>query len=300
MDPIGLACCLLATVCWAIGPVFLRKSLDTFDNTEINAVRSIGTVAVSAFACFIFNPSFLAWKYGIGALAAVFIMMFLGNIVGDLLFLVAIDNIGVGRTLSTANSYPVFVSLFSAYWLGETLSLKLLAGTGIIVAGLVLLNCSKKSSLPPSEKARSNTLGFSLAIITSVLWALSLTIQKWALTAYHIDASSFIFWRGLMLGFTVWGFWYFRKGSEGRRQIFNAGFKKWLSPILAGAFSLAIGGIAFARALETVPVSMASPITASNPVIAAVIARFAFNERLTPLQWFGIVMVIVGGIEVSA
>ena len=300
MNSIGLTYCIIATIGFAIGPIFLRKSLDTFDSTEINAVRSIGAIVASALACIVFNPSFLLWKYGFIALTAVFLFMLLSNIIGDLCYFVAIDNVGVGRALSTSNSYPVFVAMFSVLWLGETPSLKLWIGISIIVLGLALLNCSRKNSILPSGKARSNTLGFFMGIMTSVLWALSMIIQKWALKTYSIEPLSLTFWRAILLGLVTWALWYFQKNSKERKYIFAVGYKKWLSPCLAGVFSLAIGGVALARAFEITPVSMATPITASNPVIAAVIARIAFNEKLSPIQWVGIVLVIIGGIEVSS
>ena len=300
MTPIGLALCILTTICWAIAPILLRKSLDTFDNTEINAARSVGAIVTSALLCVIFSPSSFVWEYGLNALGVVFSTMILGNFAGDICYMIAIHNIGVGRALSTANSYPVFVTLFSVYWLGEAPSLMLLAGTAIIIAGLTFLNCSRKSSVPPSKKVRSNALGFFMALLTSVMWALSHTIQKWALVTYNFEALTVTLWRGILLAFTAWGFWYFRKNGTERKHIFNVGFKKWLSPCLAGTFGFVVGGIAFTLALKTTPVSLASPITATNPVIAAMTARFAFNEHLSPVQWLGIFMVIIGGVVVSS
>jgi drug/metabolite transporter (DMT)-like permease len=227
-------------------------------------------------------------------------MTIIGNLFGDLCYFVALDNIGVGRALSTANSYPIFVSIFSVLWLGETLSVKLLTGTTIIIAGLAFLNCTKKSAIPPSEKVRSNILGFTMATLTSILWASMLSMQKWVLTTHGVEPLTLTFYRAVSLIFITWGFWYFRKNNEERKHVFSVGYKKWLSPFLAGAISLGFGGISFAYALETIPASVAAPITATNPVIAAAIARFAFNEKLSPVQWFGIFMVIIGGIQVSS
>jgi DME family drug/metabolite transporter len=299
MDTVGLTYCILTTIFWAISPIFLRKSLVIFDNTEINATRSIGFIVVAAFACLIANPSFLVWKHGPFVLGIVFMMVIIGNLIGDFFYMIAIDSIGVGRALSTSNSYPIFVSLISAFWLGETISTKLWIGTVIIISGLAFLNCTKKSTAPPSGKIRSNSLGFFMALMTAILWGFMLTIQKWLITTYGIEALTFTFWRSVSLTIIAWNFWYFRKNNEERKHIFNVGVKKWISPFIAGASGLALGGITIVRALETVPVSIAAPITASNPVIAAIIARFAFNEKLSPIQWFGIIMVIIGGIQVS-
>jgi drug/metabolite transporter (DMT)-like permease len=139
-----------------------------------------------------------------------------------------------------------------------------------------------------------------MGIMTSVLWALSMIIQKWAIKTYSIEALSLTFWRAILLGLVTWALWYFQKNNKERKHVFAVGYKKWLSPCLAGVFSLAIGGIALARAFAITPVSIATPITASNPVIAAVIARFVFNEKLSPVQWVGIFLVIIAGVEVSS
>jgi len=227
-------------------------------------------------------------------------MTIIGNLIGDLCYFVALDNIGVGRALSTANSYPIFVSIFSVLLLGETLSIKLLTGTTIIIVGLAFLNLTRKSVFPPSGKIRSNTLGFFLAFLTSMLWASMLLMQKWVLTAQGVEPLTLTFYRSVSLISISWGFWYLRKNNEERKHVFKVGLKKWLSPFLAGAISLGFGGVSFVYALKTIPVSVAAPITATNPVIAALLAKYAFNEKLSPVQWFGIVLVIIGGIQVGS
>lgn len=299
MDYIGLFYCILTALCWAIGPVFLRKSLDTFDNTEINAIRCIGFVSVTALFC-ITTPSLLVWKYGFPLLLLTFMITMIGNFIGDLCYFVAIDNIGLGRAISTANSYPIIVALISTYWLGESTSLELWIGTLIIILGLTLLNCTKKSAVPPSSKIRSNAKGFLMGLMASLSWGLMLSVQKFMISTYMLEPITYTFWRAVSISLIAWGYWFFSKNKEARMHVFQVGLRKWISPLWAGAFGLALGGIAFASALEIVPVSLASPITAANPIIAAIIAKFAFKERLSPIQWVGIVMVIIGGIKVTS
>ncbi|MCL1875045.1 MAG: DMT family transporter [Synergistaceae bacterium] len=300
MDAMGLTYCLLTTVFWALSPIFLRKSQDTFDNVEINATRCLGFFSVAAIACLVTNPSLILWKYELHVLGIVFGMVILGNLIGDLCYMIAIDNIGVGRALSTSNSYPIFVSIFSMFVVGETPSMKLWIGTIIIIIGLACLNLPKKSSLPSTGKIRSNSLGFTLAILTALLWGSMITIQKWLVNTHNIEPLTFTFWRAVSLSIVAWSYWYIRKNREEKKHIFNVGFGKWVSPFIAGACGLALGGITIMCALLTVPVSIVAPITASNPVIAAIIARFAFKEKLSLIQWVGIVLVIIGGIEVSS
>jgi drug/metabolite transporter (DMT)-like permease len=224
----------------------------------------------------------------------------IGNLFGDLCYMVAIENIGVGRALSTSNSYPIFVFLFSMLLLNETPSMKFWIGTIVIIIGLAFLNLAKKNSLPASEKVRSNALGFFIAILTALLWGSMLTVQKWILVTYNVEPLTYTFWRAVSLSIVAWSYWYFRKNGEERKYIFNVGYSKWLSPFFFFFFGLAHGGITIVFAFETIPVSVVSPLTAASPVIAAMIAKFAFNEKLSWIQWFGIIMVIIGGLVVSS
>jgi transporter family protein len=45
--------------------------------------------------------------------------------------------------------------------------------------------------------------------------------------------------------------------------------------------------------------SVAVPLTALNPLLTILLAMVILSERLTPLQWFGVVLAIVAGVMIS-
>jgi bacterial/archaeal transporter family protein len=45
--------------------------------------------------------------------------------------------------------------------------------------------------------------------------------------------------------------------------------------------------------------SVAVPLTALNPLLTILLAMVILSERLTPLQWFGVVLAVVAGVMIS-
>ena len=63
--------------------------------------------------------------------------------------------------------------------------------------------------------------------------------------------------------------------------------------------ALAIGGLLFGICINTLPVSVVTPITAASPFITVLLARAIHKEKLNRLQIVGVTFVIVGSIAVS-
>jgi drug/metabolite transporter (DMT)-like permease len=73
-----------------------------------------------------------------------------------------------------------------------------------------------------------------------------------------------------------------------------------LDPVAAGAgILIAFGWLAANTAVQTVPVSLLSPISATYPLVTIALAYSRLGERPQPLQWFGIALAIAGVALVS-
>jgi transporter family protein len=63
--------------------------------------------------------------------------------------------------------------------------------------------------------------------------------------------------------------------------------------VLSGA-TLAIGLLFYYLALERTNVSVVVPVTATYPVVAVLLGFVVLRERPSPLQWIGVILVVVG------
>ena len=135
----GVLYCCAAAVCWALGPVFLKKGLALMSHSEMGAARTFGFVGAALFFVMLEPGVAVGWNYPLPYLAVIFVSILIGNIVGDLAYFRSIEMIGVGRAVGTTSCYPLFVTAISSVWLGEAVTLPLVLGTLVMIAGLFLL-----------------------------------------------------------------------------------------------------------------------------------------------------------------
>ena len=79
------------------------------------------------------------------------------------------------------------------------------------------------------------------------------------------------------------------------RGIMNIAFQAMTSPkIIIGTAMLAIFFFVWLAVLSWEDLSVALPMQALNYVLVAFLAQFYLGEQVSPLRWFGIVLVCVG------
>lgn len=289
-----------AALFWALGPVFLKKGLSYLDHAEMTAVRTLGFLGASLVFCLADPEATVVWRYPPYLLSFVLLNIIVGNIIGDLCYFRSLELIGVSRAVGTTSSYPLFVAAISFFWLGESLTLPLVLGILVMMAGLLLLKAGADRT-ERGENVPSPWKGFLFALAAAACWALMMVLQKWLLSVHNLPAASITFWRAVFLSFVSWSFWKWRwiRHPEKRGRLLSAPLNIWVYATAAGIFGLAAGGYSFALAIQLIPVSVATPITASSPILAAAMGVFFFHESMRPVQWAGILCILGGVLAVS-
>ena len=295
---LGVFYSIAAAVCWAMGPVLLKKSLSVMDFPETCAVRTLSFVAASLAFSLLDPHATVLWKYPGHLLFFVFLNILVGNVVGDISYFRAIQEMGVSKTVAATCSYPLFVTFISATLLGEQVTIPVVLGTGCIIAGLLIL----KTGGSESDGSGTPWRGYLYALWSAVCWAAMLTLQKWLLSVNAIPAATVTLWRALFLMAVSWAYWILstRKSPEKRARLASLGAGSLGWGLAAGTVGLALGGYMFALGIEIIPVSIATPISASSPILAAFMGVLLFKERMRPLQWMGIFCIVAGVVAVSS
>ncbi|WP_281745715.1 DMT family transporter [Thermanaerovibrio acidaminovorans] len=288
----------LVTACfWAISPILLKVGMRGVRREDVNPMRSFGfLLGMTLIALLTRSGGFVPN----GTLAAVMVVLnvVLGNYLGDQLYFEAIKELGVSRAVSVGSSYPLMVTLVSVLWLKERPGVLHLMATGLIVLGLVLLKME-----PHREGERVYPIGgYIKALGAAACWGVSIPMTRWLVTAGGLSPVGANWWRSLTLVVVAWGLWFRGPGSrpERRRALARIPLKTWLILNVAGAIGLALGGYTFAVALTMSPASLITPITASSPIITALVAVAFMGERLARHQWIGVGMVVLGSAIIGA
>lgn len=132
---------IIGALFFGIGNIFTRKGL-AYSNPFTGTLITIFSSAVLLWGMvFIFVPlNLLFSKYiFIFVIAAIF-----APIGGRLFSYIGISRLGVSRSIPINNSSPLFSSILAIIFLGEKMTISILVGTLLIVAGVILLSHEKE------------------------------------------------------------------------------------------------------------------------------------------------------------
>mgnify|MGYP002344523015 FL=1 len=289
----GILLSLLTCLCWGSTSVCLR-GLKGLDPIDMSFLRAIGGFAASVPLAILFSsgPGLLSLPAGdIGVLIA---LVLFNNIIGDVFLFLSLHRLGVARGASVSSTYPVVVAILSALWFGERLTFNVSAGTILVVAGVFCL-CGKKGS-----NGRIDASGVTFALMASFFWGIGLLCNKYLLRD-GIMPDLIVAGRGITflvaaaVGWAMKSFVFGKKEDAWKR--ITAPEAKWA--LLAGVLSLGVGAWTYSSALRFIPASVATPIGASNPILATILAFLIFHEEVSFFQWFGILLAVGGSVLVT-
>lgn len=288
----------MAAVCMAIAPAFLKKGLEQISRSEMVTSRTIFFVA-SAAALSLSEGRPLLPPRSAGLVAFMFLLTLSGNIMGDVSYFRAIQLIGMSRGITIASSYPIIVTLVSTLWMGEPLTLPVLMAPLLIVGGLVLLRREPGGARPGDQPP--NPAGFIWALVAAFGWASMMLMQKWLITEKQIQPVTVTLWRSYSLFIICWTYWISSRLRRGQNPaaIFRMGRSAWGWSAAAAVTGLGFSGFFFTKAMELLPVSVVTPISASSPLLTAAIGVFFMREKLTAPQWGGLLLILGGVVSVN-
>jgi len=307
----GFVLCFITATLWAASPILVNRGLVESDSTmnEINPIRSISFLVLTFLAMIVTTKGNIQLVTDARVLAYVALNVLLGYTIGDLFYFMAIRIIGVSLAVPIANSYPILVTLTSWVMIGERVTAQVFFGVAIVVSGLIAL----RLGAPPDEdtpspldkpvvpgKARLMK-GFLFAIVAAVAWSFSAPLNKLALNRGGLTAMELTFYRACAFFLITWAIRLFSSLSRKKRivPLRNVNRKAWLYFSAAAAVGLCFGSILYATCLRVMPVAVVTAITSTSPFMAALFGHFVMKERLTLVQWSGVVLIIAGSVAVT-
>ncbi|MDO5116329.1 MAG: DMT family transporter [Synergistaceae bacterium] len=288
----GIFFSVLTCFCWG-STSFLLRGIKGLDAAEMSLMRACGgLICALGLASFVRGADMEA--PGAAQLLIFVALVLCNNLIGDVFLFFALHRLGVARGSAIASSYPVLVAVASYLFFDSPLTPAIAAGTLSVVAGVALL-CRKGRS-----EGKLSFSGLAYAVLASVFWAAGLVFNK-ELLVEGLSPATIVLGRGITFFSLAFLLWLFRllavkRDSSAWRNLLRCDS---LYGLLAGGSSLGFGAWFYSRALEYVSPSVATPIGASNPVIASVLSMIVYKEQIRPAQWAGIALAVGGSILVT-
>lgn len=308
----GFAICFLCATLWAASPIMANRGIavSKCTNHEINPIRSLAFFGASLAVALIATRGQITLVTDPRCYFYFFVSVILGYIIGDIMYFAAMRAIGVSLAIPVANAYPVFVTLTSWLILGESASPRIFAGVAVVVAGVLLLRIGtgggKKKEESPMKRAitpgRGRVLrGFLFAVGAGLCWAVGAPFTKLSITSTGLTAAEVTFYRSLALLIAAWGWRLFsvRFVKVKVKRLRDIPREGWLYFIGASIIGLCFGSIIYASCISVMPLAVVTAITSTSPFMAALFGHFVMKERLSPVQWFGVILIILGSVVVG-
>lgn len=220
-------------------------------------------------------------------------MVMCSNIIGDVFMFYSIHHLGIAAGTAVSNSYPIWVAVVSYVIYDDPLTLTIAAGTLLVVTGVALL-CLRKGA-----GGSISLLGLFAAIAASIFWAAGLMLYKQLLVC-GLDPLVIVLGRGIVFFSVAFIIWFYRELVMKKKTRALQAFLK-IDSILGLLAGISTGILAwfYLLALRRVPLTIATPICAANPVLASFLSMLAYKDKIAPLQWAGIAFAVGGSILVT-
>ena len=265
---------LLALGCafiWAVNALMLKTLSAEVSPAAMNAAR-----------CGVAGAAFLVWLPFDAPLATLAVVpladwglllasLVIGIVVGDTLYLIALRDIGVSRSMPLSGTFPLSTLLFEHLLLRTPLRPTLLAGAVLVCLGIVLL--SRGRAPGPLSPARLRR-GVVLSVAASMLWGLAVTLLKPALAhltivqanALRMPVVALLLYLALV-----------RPSGERLRSLSR---RAWVILIASGLLGMGLGAYMFLTALSLLGPAKAVTLTSASPVFGLALAVLFLKERV--------------------
>ncbi|MCD6477641.1 MAG: DMT family transporter [Candidatus Aenigmarchaeota archaeon] len=281
---LGIVFGLMAMFGWGTADFLAKKVIDKIgDFKTLLWVQTFGLLALVPFY-FIFTTEL---KYSIEDFA-LFILIGLMGTLGYLLFYRALRKGMVSVISPIQASWVVVTVVLSVLLLKEFLSLVESIAISITICGIILVSFR----LNDVKNAKSSSIlpGVPEDIISMSLWGINFVIIGFLVSQLNWFAPIF-FLRVFMVIFLF-------SSSKGVKN--NLLIPKKVIPVVAIIGLLDVMAfIGFGLGVNSVYVSIVSPIAASFPLVTIILARIFLKEKLEMNQKIGVTGILIGLILLS-
>ena|SRR6185503_2607383 len=237
---------------FSVTHIFVRRGL-VKSNALTGSLISLGTSTVIFWLLlFFFIPLSALSNPGVGYFIAGGVF---APAIGQTLGYIGMERIGVARAASIVNTSPIFSSILAVFLLGERWVVQNIAGTCLVILGVVILSSSKAVERDWRKK------DLIYPILAAMVFGISTNLRKTGLTVIPeplLAAAVTLATAFLVLLAII----HFQGGKRALR--FNRDSSRWLF----GAAVVNSGAIlSFFAALNTGHIVGVEPVVACNPLL---------------------------------
>ena len=281
----GVLYALIAGLFWGTSPVLVKRGL-VQSNVSAATLIQQATILLTLLAAALLEGDLFKGNVSRLTLIVFCATGVVGAYLGRTLFVKSVDQIGASRAQSLNNSSPLVTVLLAGLFLGEPLTLTVVAGVILIISGVFFVTDSETKSNGTSRRAITLT-----SVLAIICYGVVPVMKRFGTEhgAPPVLSALVMHATGLLLLLTV--------GSLLKIEL------KWeriapqsLTCFIAAGMLYAIGSIMTLKALVYAPASIAAPIWSAQPIVSFFLAKATLKgiEEVTFKDGIAAVLVVLG------
>jgi drug/metabolite transporter (DMT)-like permease len=275
---IGIIAILLASIMWAIEPIFVKLSYENSDFIQTNTIRAIFALFISLIYILIKKRS-KDLKISRKDVAPMIYIALVATLFADFMYVYSLSLVPVVNAVIIGHLQPIFIVIFGFFILKSD---KL---TYFDYIGIILLILS---GIFVTTRNLDNLLSFRIGTFGD-LFVLSATIA-WATTAIatrkyvrHLNTGVLTFYRFSIASIVLSIFLLVNN------RFFIANYYQVAVGIIIG-----VGTILYYESLKRIKAAQTSALELSTPIFATILAYFMLSELPTLMQFVGVFLLLIG------
>jgi drug/metabolite transporter (DMT)-like permease len=219
------------------------------------------------------------------------VSMIIGIVMGDAMYFLSQERIGVSRAFPIAMSYPLLVYLLTALFLGEPVILQRIVGAIATVIGVSVIARSEHAERVNAKirwSERDKRIGFVLAITTALAWALSDAIFQFGLIS--VGAAESNYFRMLVVSVVLVPVFFI--SLRGKRKLPTKRITGLA--LITGLVGVGFSLIAYSYAVKFIGATVTAVIIAAAPVFTAPLSALYLGEDVNWKVGVGTLLTIIG------
>ena len=286
---LGIISALLSMIFFGATNILYKKMSEDISVMDIMFTRMWVSLPI-AYIFGVLASGSLTFTIPTTALFPLILSMIIGIVLGDGMYFLSQERIGVSRAFPIAMSYPLLVYFLAAIFLGEPVILQRVIGAIIIVAGVIMIARAEQDEEKIDKRWNEGDMrtGIILAFLVFFCWAASDVIFQYGLEGVGAAEANFyrVFAASLIL---VPVFLLTLKGERtfpSKRATAYA--------MLIGIVALGLSLITYSFGVKYVGVTVTALIIASAPMFTAPLSALFLNEDVNRNVAVGTILTIIG------
>lgn len=294
--PLGELAAIGSALLWALNSVLVRPLAQRLPALRITALQYVASALCMLTTAVLLDKLGVALQIPLPQVLGLVFAAFCGMGVGDTMYVRALSTAGVSLSYPVSQaSYVLFTFGLSLLLLAEPITMSILAGATLLLAGVWALSRAASGTPARSDHAVLTAVrvrnGLLAAGFAGVCWALTTTVLKLAITDLDLVAANAV--RIPMVALAL------NAAALGRYGPPRGLARRDLALIvLAGVVGMWCSSMLFVYAIAEAGAAKTAVLSSTSPLFASALAMVFLRERLTGWVGVGTVLAVTGMVVV--